>query len=140
MVCIGCMKTTLLSLIALPVLAACATVPLAPATAPEGSVVALGQPVAVANVVLTPMRVTEDSRCPINARCVWAGRITVETRVDGPGWRKTLPMTLGEPAGTHGYVLNLVSAEPGRMAGAEQTRPLDYRFAYEGNPPSRPLD
>jgi hypothetical protein len=134
------MKTNLLSLLVLPLLAACATSPPAPATAPEGTVVALGHPVAVADLVLTPMRVTEDSRCPINARCVWAGRITVETRVDGPGWRETLPMTLGEPAGTHGYMLNLISAEPGRMAGAEQRQPQDYRFAYEGNSPDRPLD
>jgi hypothetical protein len=134
------MKTNLLSLLVLPLLAACATSPPAPAAAPEGTVVALGHPVAVADLVLTPMRVTEDSRCPINARCVWAGRITVETRVDGPGWRETLPMTLGEPAGTHGYVLNVISAEPGRMAGAEPTQPQDYRFAYEGNSPDRPLD
>jgi hypothetical protein len=124
----------------LPLLAACATVPLAGDVAPEGSLVPLGQAVALAGIAVTPLRVTEDSRCPINARCVWAGRITVETRVDGNGWRETVPMTLGEPTGVRGYVLNLVSAEPGRMAGAEATRPLAYRFAYEGNPPDRPLD
>lgn len=124
----------------LPLLAACATVPLAGDVRPEGSLVPLGQAVAVAGIAITPMRVTEDSRCPINARCVWAGRITVETRVDGKGWREAVPMTLGEPVGVRGYVLNLVSAEPGRMAGAEATRPLDYRFAYEGNAPDRPLD
>lgn len=129
-----------LSLLALPLLAACATTPLAEPAAPEGSVVALGQPVRVADIVLTPIRVTEDSRCPINARCVSAGRIVVETRVDGPDWRETLPMTLGVPTGTHGYVLNLNSAEPGRMAGGPQTRPADFRFTYEGNSPGHPLD
>ncbi|MXO71646.1 hypothetical protein [Alteraurantiacibacter buctensis] len=134
------MKTLFLSLAALPLLAACATTPLAGPAAPEGSTVALGQPVQVADIVLTPLRVTEDSRCPINARCVWAGQIIVETRVDGRGWRETLPMQLGEPAGTHGYVLNLVSAEPGRMAGTAETDPKDYRFAYEGSSPDRPLD
>jgi hypothetical protein len=108
--------------------------------APEGSVAALGEPVKVADVVLTPIRVTEDSRCPINARCVWAGRVTVETRVDGAGWRETVPMTLGEPEGVRGYVLNLISAEPGKMAGAPDVKPEDYRFAYEGNSPDRPLD
>ena len=120
---------------ALPLLAACATTPLAGPAAPEGSSVALGQPVAVADIVLTPMRVTEDSRCPINARCVWAGRITVETRVDGRGWRETVPLTLGEPGTARGYVLNLVSAEPGRMAGAPETPAADLRFAYEGTAP-----
>lgn len=126
----------ILSLAVLPLLAACATIPLAGPAAPAGSAVALGQPVQVADIVLTPVRVTEDSRCPINARCVWAGRIIVETRVDGRGWRETLPIQLGEPARTHGYVLNLVSAEPGKMAGGPDTKPEDYRFAYEGTAPN----
>ena len=33
--------------------------------------------------------VVEDSRCPINARCVWAGRADRAHRVDGAGWRET---------------------------------------------------
>ncbi len=126
-------------------LASCATVPDAPIVdggpvQPAGSLVALDQPVAVAGIVLTPKRVVTDSRCPINARCVWAGEIIVETRVDGAGWRETVPMKLGEPEGVRGYILNLVSAEPGQMAGADSIRPEDYRFAYEGWPPDRPLD
>ncbi|MES2698955.1 MAG: hypothetical protein V4647_05035 [Pseudomonadota bacterium] len=127
-------------LLACAALTACATVPNVADVRPAGSEVTFGEAVAVADLALTPIRVTEDSRCPINARCVWAGRIVVETRVDGPGWRATLPMTLGEPAGTHGYVLNLVSAEPGRMAGVDADKPLAYRFSYEGNSPDRPLD
>ena len=46
----------------------------------------LGQPTRVGRLVVTPLRVAEDSRCPINARCVWAGRAVVQTRIDGPGW------------------------------------------------------
>ena len=101
---------------------------------------ALGKPVMVTDVVLTPMRVTEDSRCPINARCIHAGQIVVETRVDGAGWRETVPMTLGEPVGVRGYILNLISAEPGKMAGGPDVKPADYRFSYEGNILVRPLD
>ena len=129
------MTRFVLPLALMPLLAACATTPLAGDPAPEGSVVALGQPVAVGNIVLTPMRVTEDSRCPINARCVWAGRITVETRVDGAGWRETVPLSLGETATARGYTLALVSAEPGQMAGGPEVKPQDYRFAFEGTPP-----
>lgn len=95
---------------------------------------------AAANIVLTPIRVTEDSRCPINARCVWAGRVTVETRVDGAGWSETVPMTLGEPEGVRGYILNLISAEPGRLTSDGPIEPSQYRFAYEGWPPEKPLD
>jgi hypothetical protein len=120
-------------------LAACATVPNAPIVdggpvQPEGSMVALGQPVAMADIVMTPRRVLEDSRCPINARCIRAGEIIVETRVDGAGWRETLPLTLGESETVRGYAIRLVSAEPGRMAGEDEPSPQDYRFAFEGAP------
>ncbi|MFC3097659.1 hypothetical protein [Alteraurantiacibacter palmitatis] len=134
------MTKLLLTLCAPLLIAGCATTPIVDAgpPLPAGSAVALGEAVSVANIALTPMRVTEDSRCPINARCVWAGRIVVETRVDGPGWRETVPLTLGEPAGVRGYILNLISAEPGQLAGGPAPKPADYRFAFEGWPPGRP--
>jgi hypothetical protein len=117
-------------------LAACAVIPDAPIVAgvpvAQGGAVALGQPVLVGSVVATPMEVVEDSRCPINARCVWAGRLVVRTRIDGAGWRETADLTLGEPFGTHDVVLALVSGEPGRVAGeGKETLPADYRFVYE---------
>lgn len=133
------MRQPLFAICAPLLIAGCATSPIVDAgpPLPEGSPAALGRPVNAAGLALTPMRVIEDSRCPANARCVQAGRIVVETRVDGPGWRESLPMTLGEPAGVRGYILNLVSAEPGQMAGGPAIDPVDYRFAYEGWPPGR---
>lgn len=115
--------------LALP-LAACATTPDRIAAA-EGSAVKLGQPVALAGLTLTPMTVVEDSRCPINARCVWAGRIVVTTSVDGAGWSENANLILGEPQQVRGTRVALVSAEPGRMAG-QDTAMDDYRFVFEG--------
>lgn len=98
----------------------------------QGSPVALGQAVQVGALVVTPQEVVEDSRCPINARCIWAGRLIVKTRIDGQGWRETADLTLGEPYATHGLGLALTSGEPGREAGAgKETKPADYRFTYE---------
>lgn len=115
-------------------LAACAMIPDAPIVEgtprTELSPVGLNQPVYVGEIVVTPKRVVEDSRCPMNARCVWAGRLIVETRVDGAGWRDTTNITLGETYATHGHVIALVSGEPGRMTDAEP-QPGDYRFVYE---------
>ena len=99
---------------------------------PQGSAAALGQRVAVGALVVTPQSVVEDSRCPINARCIWAGRLVVKTRIDGQGWRETADLTLGEPYETHGTALALTSGEPGREAGAgKEIKPADYRFAFE---------
>ena len=115
-------------------LAACAVIPDAPIVEgtprAELTPVALGQPVRVGDVVVTPKRVVEDSRCPMNARCVWAGRLIVETRVDGAGWRDTTDITLGETYATHGKVIALVSAEPGKLTGGDPA-PSEYRFVYE---------
>ncbi|WP_343346927.1 hypothetical protein WJT74_03505 [Sphingomicrobium sp. XHP0239] len=102
-----------------------------PVPAAQEIAVALGQPVFVApRLVATPMRVHEDSRCPINARCVTAGRLILETRIDGPGWRETVYLTLGEPAWVREHWVTLVSAEPGQMAG-QSTAPSAYRFAFQ---------
>lgn len=89
----------------------------------------LGEPTRVGPVVVTPQRVVEDSRCPINARCVWAGRVILTARIDGAGWRETANLTLGETYRTHGVGVALTSVEPGKMAGAEQpTAPTLFGF------------
>lgn len=120
-----------LSLLATAFLAGCATSLVPDTRAPEGTAVALGDPVQVGRFVATPVTVTEDSRCPENARCVWAGRLVVSTRIDGPGWRETVPLTLGEPYATHGSAITLVSGVPEKQAGVE-TPSEAYRFAFDG--------
>lgn len=114
--------------------AGCAVIPDAPIVEgtpwAEGTAVPLDQPVRVGEVVVTPKRVVEDSRCPANARCVWAGRLIVRTRIDGAGWRDTADITLGETYGTHGHLMALVAGMPEKMAERE-TPPSAYRFVYE---------
>lgn len=117
-------------------LGGCAVIPDKPqpesVALPQGTPVALGQSVTVGGVVVTPTKVVEDSRCPINARCIWAGRLVVTTQIDGAGWRDTADLTLGEPWSTHGIVLALTSGEPGREAGEGKETPASaYRFTYE---------
>ena len=99
--------------------------------APEGTAVALGQPVLVGRLVATPKDVIEDSRCPENAQCVWAGRLVVLTRLDGAGWRETPELVLGETYATHGTTVTLVSGTPEKRRDTE-TAPGDYRFVFEG--------
>ena len=67
----------------------------------------------------------EDSRCPMNARCVWAGRVIVEATVERGGAFDTKRFTLGEPS--DGLMLDTI--EPGRMAG-KKLKPADYQFHF----------
>ncbi len=122
----------LLALVPLVLLSGCATVSEGSRVeaSPPGALVALNRSVAVGDLIATPLRVLEDSRCPENARCVQAGQLVVETRIEGSDWRETVPLTLGEQHVTHGSVIALVSGVPERQAYRE-TPGAAYRFAFE---------
>jgi hypothetical protein len=82
----------------------------------------LGQSVRVAghSTVLTFERVREDSRCPVDVTCVWAGNAVVVLRVgrDQPTTAVELNTTL-EPnhAAVEGMELELRSLEPSPRSG-----------------------
>lgn len=125
-----------IALIAPLALAACATTPDRPTVEggpplAEGSLAAVGQPVRAGELVATPQEVTEDSRCPADTNCVWAGRVVLSTRIDGPGWRETVPLTLGETYQTHGTQIVLASVQPARTT-QDPIVPGEYRFAFAG--------
>lgn len=122
-----------LMLLACAALAACTTIP--PTTASPTA--AIGRTVAAGGMRIRPLRVVEDSRCPINARCVWAGRMILHAEVTGGGGRAAYDLILGEPVAHAGGRLALVAAEPGRMAGQE-TDPSAYRFTFEYTRSLRP--
>ena len=117
------------SIVAAACLTACATVPAAAPVRTNG-LAAIGQSTRVGALVVTPQSLIEDSRCPINARCVWSGRLVLSTRIEGRGWRETVNLTLGQPYATHGAGLALVSAEPGKMAGSPPSPPASL-FGFE---------
>lgn len=121
-----------LALAASALIGACTMVPPPNSTPPQpqGYAVPFDVPVRVGDLVVTPKKLVEDSRCPMNARCVWAGRVVVTARIVGPGFSDTADLTLGEPFGTNGKMLALVSVRPEKTTQAE-IGPRDYRFAFE---------
>ena len=122
------MKALILPLMAAS-LAACATTP-PRATDPTAR---LGEVATVDGLRIRPLQVVEDSRCPINARCVWAGRIVLLAEVSGAAGRARYNFTLGEPIMHRGRQIALVAAEPGRVAGSD-TDPGAYVFTFEARP------
>ena len=115
-------------------LAACAIIPDTPMSngdaAAQGTAVAIGQPVWSGDTILTPLEVVEDSRCPVNARCVWAGKLTVSTRIAATHWTQTAPLNLGEPYEVMGRTYVLVSGVPEQTTD-RQIPVGEYRFAFE---------
>ncbi len=116
-------------------LSACATMANQPIvdngpSQPVGSHVALGQPVEVgSDIVVTPIKLYEDSRCPTGVQCVWAGRVVVTTRIDGPGWRETVNLVSGEQQRVRDHDFLLIEVLPAQkpQSGIPEG---DYRFSY----------
>ncbi len=110
-------------------IAACATTQ---QVAREDGSAYLDEPTRAGPLIVRPTKIVEDSRCPINARCVWAGRLIVRASITYGETRETRDLTLGEPIEIAGGQLMLDSGEPGKIVG-QDIRPSDYRlhFTYD---------
>jgi len=116
---------TILSLAALSLLAA---MPAGAAPRLPDGLARLGKAVHVDGVTVRPERVIEDSRCPANANCVWAGRVVLRANVSGGRWKRSFDLVLGKPVQVADGALTLVSVAPVKRIGA--IKPRDYRFTF----------
>lgn len=90
----------------------------------------IGETVRVGGLRITPLRLVEDSRCPQNARCIWAGRVRLSVRIGGA----IRELTLGEGTRVPGGTLQLAAVLPDRKTTATRLTPRDYRFAFRFEP------
>lgn len=110
------------------ILSACASARNAPLV--DGGNVALGQRAYVDGPLVQPVAVVEDSRCPMNARCIWAGRVRVKMLwIRGDGREEPFEVTLGEPTQLADGQFTLESVRPEKRTDAT-IRPADYRFSF----------
>jgi len=122
-------------LFALPVLGGCTIIPDTPRVgqeaASQGRPIALGQSAWLGDAIVTPLAVVEDSRCPVDAQCIQAGKLTVRTRITATHWQQTVPLTLGEPHQAMNRSFLLAAVSPTKSAGQE-IPPGAYRFTFTG--------
>ncbi len=109
-------------------LAACATVRAAPAS--DGLAWArLGQTVRVDSPRVTPLRVLEDSRCPMEARCVWAGQVRLLALVRTGRTSEFRELTNNSPIRVADGSLELVAVTPPQST-QHPPGPREYRFGF----------
>lgn len=101
-----------------------------PAETGTQAAVAIGQSARFGGTAIEPVRLIEDSRCPVDATCVWAGRLVVGVAVRSPADGGQREVVLGEPFTVSGRDYVLASATPDRQAGIG-TGPAAYRFTFE---------
>jgi hypothetical protein len=100
------------------------------ATGDDGLTTArFGQTVSVDGPRVTPIRLLTDSRCPMEARCVWAGELRILARVRTGSGSSLREFTLGKPIPVADGALELASAMPPRSV-QRPIRMRDYRFGF----------
>lgn len=108
--------------------AGCATSP-APQVSNDGvTYVGLNQRAYVDGPHVTPLAVVEDSRCPVGAECVTAGRTRVMVRIDLGSRSEYRELCSDKPLQVADGTLALVDVQPGLRAGEQPGRGNPYRF------------
>ncbi len=85
------------------------------------------------SISIKPLSVEEDSRCPANVNCIWAGRVRVKILVNG----SESVVTLGEAFPTQNVVVTLTEVLPQKTTAT--ITPSDYRFTFTVTKKSTPI-
>ncbi|MCC6925782.1 hypothetical protein [Novosphingobium sp.] len=95
----------------------------------DGSIAArLGQQVDLGGPKVTPIKVLEDSRCPQEVDCVWAGRVRLEVRIETGAGASVRELASDSPLPVADGTLELVRTDPPRSNQGTIAQ-QDYRFA-----------
>ena len=108
---------------------ACATAP----PAKSGGVdVAFGQTAYLDGQRIRPIKIIEDSRCPMNARCIWAGQVRILIAWVKSDGESEVELTLGKTVPLADGSLTLTSVTPSKIAGEGKALTLsDYRLSFQ---------
>lgn len=95
-----------------------------------GGMVGLGNTINLLGVGITPNSVLEDSRCPIDVTCVWAGTVRVSTTLVSGLGKSTQEFTLGVPVTTQAEEITLTRVDPVTSSGASP-KESEYQFLFK---------
>lgn len=89
----------------------------------------IGESKTIAGIEITPLKIVEDSRCPIGVQCIQAGKVRVEVKTKVATIENTHTITIGEPIITDNGTITLVSVTPIPVSGVE-VKTTDYRLTF----------
>ena len=86
------------------------------------------------DLIVTPRAVIEDSRCPIEADCVWAGRLRLKADVQLGHEVITVELATDEPLRINGGMLSIAEVAPDASVEWTPIPPEAYRFGFAFGP------
>ncbi len=95
----------------------------------EGTTAALNQKIFTGGVFITPLDVVSDSRCPVDVTCVWAGEVTLKTKLEKGSISKEVVLKMNESTTFEGALVTLVSVTPENNSKQPFAK-AEYRFTF----------
>ncbi len=92
--------------------------------------VAIGEALESGGATITPLRVVEDSRCPVDAECFWEGRLRVAALVQQGGREREVELTLGSATPALSGNVQFTKALPEMRAQTPEIPAKAYRFNF----------
>lgn len=89
----------------------------------------MGQEKTGLGVSITPRAVVDDSRCPTDVQCVWAGKAHVKATVHTIDGTSDVTFELGHSETLGGYTITLTELTPEKPSG-EDIPDSSYRFVF----------
>jgi hypothetical protein len=80
-------------------------------------------------ITLIPLEVVEDSRCPMEVQCVWAGTVKVRATLRSPSGEGVEVFELGKTITTETMAITLVEVLPQKRV--TNVVPQEYRLVFE---------
>lgn len=112
----------------------------APAQPAWATFARLGEEVRVGGVRVRPLRVVEDSRCPLSVQCVQAGTVRLAVRLGTGGAARETVLRLREPEPLGGgRILWLVGACPFPRDAGPPLEAAAYRFQLAAGRAGEPV-
>jgi hypothetical protein len=96
----------------------------------EGFTVGLNESKKIGNTTIKAWAVTQDSRCPMDALCIQAGKVTVAFDISDPAGDSTKELTIGDTIETSSLIFTLKEVQPYPIS-TKKTQDGEYRFVMD---------
>lgn len=89
----------------------------------------IGQKVMVGNISITPIAVVDDSRCPRDVQCIWAGTVHLRAALGSGLGSSEMTFELGTAITTEAESITLSEVAPAKSSGTDIS-PSEYVFTF----------
>lgn len=96
----------------------------------EETVAVIGQRILNGGIYITPLQVISDSRCPVDAQCIWAGEILIKVKLEKGEIIKEVELKKGDSVVFEKNNVTFVSVTPENKTTLSISQ-KDYKFTFK---------